>query len=466
MEPMVMGSIMTDKITRVLHVITTLDRGGAETFLTRLLKRMDRTAFPSAVICLSDGGVLAQNIRQMGIPLLMAGIRKGRTSSSPVSSASSSSPSSPDFNTSPASAYSASCTDIFSPVSGLLRMILFAGRFKPHVIQTWMYHADLAGTLLASTLSPLKKGPALAWNIRQSSLEPSVNSSSSLYAARICSALSSLCPDAIISCSGIGAMNHARFGYDSSKMILLSNGFDCGEFNSHNQNRRKVRAELGLSQHDFVMGFLARWDPNKDHHTLLQAMAKLMKKVVHENAAEQNLVKAEPTPGTAVQTPGTAVHTPKLVLAGRGMNSSNIVLTKMLQQTGTLENVILLDEVASPASILDAMDCYVSSSRFEGFPNSLGEAMTASLPCIATQAGDSALLLGETGICLPPSDPERLSAAMHRIFSMSGEKRRIMGSSARRRILDCFSMKRVAATYSTVYADLAWRARARGWTGD
>src|SRR3954468_15763727 len=120
------GTDVPDRI-RVLHLITDLEVGGAELMLTRLLEVGDRSRFNYSVVSLAPGGTLAPRIAEAGIPVVTLGMRRG-------------------------------IPDPFA-VGRLLRVV---GRQRPDVLQTWLYHADLLGTIasLASSRS------SLVWNLR------------------------------------------------------------------------------------------------------------------------------------------------------------------------------------------------------------------------------------------------------------------------------------------------------------
>ena len=100
------------------------------------------------------------------------------------------------------------------------------------------------------------------------------------------------------------------------------------------------------------------------------------------------------------------------------------------------------------------MDVFVSASRSEGFPNALAEAMLAELPCVATEVGDTALVLDDCGTLAPVGDHMALGRAVAACLTKTAEEREEMGRRARQRVVDCFSMQRCVDAYERLYADL------------
>jgi len=99
----------------------------------------------------------------------------------------------------------------------------------------------------------------------------------------------------------------------------------------------------------------------------------------------------------------------------------------------------------------------LSSAFGEGFPNALGEALACGIPCVATDVGDSALVVGEQGRIVQPGDPEALAEAMAEMLMLSAEERRRLGRDARRRMEETFSMPMLAGRYAALYRGLVMK---------
>lgn len=104
--------------------------------------------------------------------------------------------------------------------------------------------------------------------------------------------------------------------------------------------------------------------------------------------------------------------------------------------------------------VLNALDIASSSSISEGLPNAIGEAMATGVPCVVTDVGDSALLVGDTGIVVPKRDPEALCSAWQRLLDAGADFRKTMGERARKRIMDHYGLQAMIRRYEALYINL------------
>jgi glycosyltransferase involved in cell wall biosynthesis len=149
-----------------------------------------------------------------------------------------------------------------------------------------------------------------------------------------------------------------------------------------------------------------------------------------------------------------------LVMAGRGVDPGNVRLVDAIARKGLLGRTSLCGEVADTPSLFAALDVAVSASYSEAFPNVVGEAMASGLPCVVTDAGDSARLVGssgESGIVVPTRDPAAMAAAVTRLLELGPEERASMGVRARARIAAEFSLDRMVRRYEHLYESLGDR---------
>jgi len=221
---------------RVTHVITGLNPGGAEMMLFKLLSAMDRVAFDSEVISLTDMGPLAEKIQALDITVRALGMRRGGP----------------------------------NPLA-LLRLAVWLGRSKPDVIQTWTYHADLIGGIAAKLVG----GIPVIWGIRHSNLDPQGSKRKTIWTANACAKLSNWLPTQIVCCSEASLPVHAALGYETRKMCVIPNGFDLDVFKPDPPARRTVRAELGIPEDTLLIGMFARFHAQKDHRNFVEAAALL-----------------------------------------------------------------------------------------------------------------------------------------------------------------------------------------------
>ena len=96
----------------------------------------------------------------------------------------------------------------------------------------------------------------------------------------------------------------------------------------------------------------------------------------------------------------------------------------------------------------------LSSAYGEAFPNVIGEAMASGVPCVVTDVGDAAHIVGSSGLIVPPRDPLALAGAWEELLMRSEQERRQLGLEARQRIVEHFDIVRVAQTYAALYQDI------------
>lgn len=313
----------------------------------------------------------------------------------------------------------------FGP-GALPRLVRLLRADRPDVLQSWLYHADLMATLAA----PLARVKATAWNIRCSELDFRLYPRATRWVVRALATLSRL-PDAVVVNSEAGRAAHARLGYRPRRWELIPNGFDTSLFRPDPAARDSVRRELGIPADAPLIGMLARLDPMKDHATFLAAAARL-----------------------AASRPDA-----RFLLAGRGVELGSPALVPDRALAGRLH---LLGERHDSPRLLAALDLATLASAFgEGFPNVLGEAMAAAVPCVATDVGDTALLVGPTGRVVPPREPSVLAEAWAALLALPAGERAALGAAARARIMGNYSLETACDHYLALYDSLR-SSRERG----
>jgi glycosyltransferase involved in cell wall biosynthesis len=188
-----------------------------------------------------------------------------------------------------------------------------------------------------------------------------------------------------------------------------------------------IRKEFGLRDDVLIIGLIARFHPMKDHECFLNAAALLIRQF-------RNV---------------------RFLLVGSNVSEANAKLTKLIEHLGLDQHVLLLGERNDIPRITAALDIATSSSAWgEGFGNSIGEAMSCGVPCVVTDVGDSAWIVGETGRVVPPSDPNALATAWESLIVLGSEGRNALGAMARERVRNIFSLDSVAAQYENLYTSL------------
>ncbi|MFM6933603.1 MAG: glycosyltransferase, partial [Novosphingobium sp.] len=139
-----------------------------------------------------------------------------------------------------------------------------------------------------------------------------------------------------------------------------------------------------------------------------------------------------------------------LTINGKGIGQS-AANRELVGSLGLGGRVALSGPLADVREALARADVYCASSTNEGFPNVIGEAMLMELPVVATDAGDTAIIVGDCGMVVPPRDPAALGDAMAAMAVMTSSTRRKMGSRARERIASRYEIGHVARLYAEHY---------------
>lgn len=294
---------------------------------------------------------------------------------------------------------------------------------SPVIVQTWMYHADLLGAFATRGMPNTN----VAWNIRHSNLDRKLNSPLTHWTARICAKLSHWVPAAIVCNSTVAKQIHVDLGYAADKFVVIPNGFDTDLFVPDEVARSVLRMELRVSPTTPLVGLVGRFHEQKDHATFVQAAAMLH--------------------GTH-----PSVH---FLLCGPGVDGQNQHLVRWITEAGLTDVIHLLGPRTDMAQIMAALDLLVSSSVGEGFPNVVGEAMSCAVPCVVTDVGDSALIVGDTGFVVPPRQPAALFTALAHALDIDPAVSAKLGNQARQRVIENYSIQSITDQYTKLYLSLA-----------
>ena len=371
---------------KVLHVITTLNDGGAEGVLYRLCHYDTSTSH--VVVCLMDEGKFGPLLRKDGVELFCLNMSASKVS--------------------------------FSTLWSLFKFIRL---IKPDVVQTWMYHADFIGGLIAR-FAGIK---SVFWNIRQSNFDEEKSNKTTILLAKLCALLSGIVPRGIICCAHQAARVHSDLGYKASQMTVVSNGYDLNFFSVNDLLAYEFRSELMIDPETLLLGMVGRFHPQKDHFGLLRALS---------------IVKS-------------SIQDFKFVLVGLGLNRINKQLNNEINYLGLEQNILLLEQRVDIPLVMNGIDINVLSSAFgEGFPKVIAEAMACGTPCVATDVGDSAFIVGNTGWIIPPNNPLAMANAILRAaeekltnkHNWSARKK-----ACRNRIKDHFGIETFIRNYHKVW---------------
>jgi len=264
----------------------------------------------------------------------------------------------------------------------LMKMIRF---LNPDLVQTWLVHGDFLGSI-ATRLAGIKK---IVWNIRYSNLEFKSTKLITILLIRVLSKLSFSLPKSIVVVSKSAKKNCEKIGYCKKKLFLIQNGYDLSILKPIKSQKINFRKNLKIKKEVAVIGMVARYTNKKDHNNLLNALSLLRSKNI-------NFI---------------------CILVGPDNNKKNLDLTNKIKELNLNNYIKLLGSKNDITQVMNWIDIYVQSSKYgEGFPNVVAEAMACGTPCVVTDVGDAALIVGKTGYVVPPNNSFKLGRAIERMI--------------------------------------------------
>lgn len=329
-----------------MHVITALHGGGAERLLTNVVLR-DATPEETVIVSLLPGGVFRVALESAGFTVIDLGMRSS-----------------------------------FGAIAGLFRLAALMRKWRPNVVQAWMYHANFLA-LLALRLAGLR-GTRLVWGAFCTDIP---KRDLTLALARRANVLLSRYVDHVVYNAEEARDFHHALGFREPRSSVISNSIDANVFRHDSRKRTELRRQLGIAEETIVVAVVARVDPMKDWETLRDA------------------VRGLPVVMLAIGK-GTDAMPPQEGFVGLGWR----------------------DDVPE---VLSAADIFLLGSAFgEGLSLALGEAMLCGLPCIVTRVGGNASFASDAAIVVEPRDVEAMRAAILQLAAHP-EQRRRLGHRAR-----------------------------------
>lgn len=383
---------------RIMHVITGLNLGGAETWLTRLLLRLPVERFACRVVSLMDGGELSGVVRGLGVPVESLGMGRGV----------------PDPR-------------------GLWRLARLMRAHRPQVVQTWLYHADLLG-LLAARMSGC--GAAVSWGLRCAYMDLAGYGLGTRLTLSACVALSG-CPEAVTANSRAGAAHHLALGYRPRRMEVLENGVDGERFRPDAEARERLRREWGLPEGAPLIGLVARVDHMKGHAVFCRAA--------------EALLRARPDArflfcGTGTQPGGTELDD---LIARHGLAGAAVRLGRRedVAQVYAALDVLVLPSLGEgfPNAVLEALACGVPCVCLD-----VGDARVMCGP------GGLVAPAALSGPGVPEADRAGfLVRALGQLLSLSVSELRELGARGRAHVLANYGLGRAVERWAAHFESLA-----------
>jgi glycosyltransferase involved in cell wall biosynthesis len=370
---------------KILHIIIGLNKGGAEVVLYNLLKNenniSDQINNKHIVLSLTNLGHFGNNLKKDGIDV--------------------------------------HCLHLDKNIFNLFFLSMLIKRINPDIIQSWMHHANLIGSLFVLFNQKYK----LIWALHSLDLDKKFNKKSTILIGRLCSILSNFAPKAIIFVSEMSKINHLNYGFNSKKSIIIHNGIEINRFYKNKLLRNSFRNTHSIDLNTFLIGKVARWDKYKDHENLFKALAKL--KLTIKNF--------------------------KCILVGNGLDNSNIQLLNLIEKYNLNDFIILLGQQDDIPAVMNAIDLHVLSSVGESMPISLLEAMACGTVCIATDVGACREIISDFGIIVPKQDYLALFNSLLEIYNMNYEQLQNRSNGGINHVESNFNINLMCMEYNKIW---------------
>jgi glycosyltransferase involved in cell wall biosynthesis len=220
---------MPIKPLKILHIITSLEHGGAQLLASKVIIDSNEL-YQNSVFVLFDKGPYKEKIIKEGIEVIIP-----KTS------------------------------NVFLI---LLSLFKWYSSNRPNIVQTWMYHSDFIGLIL----SLIYKNHKLIWSLHHA--DPSENKFLTKVIISICKIFSKRVPSKIIACSQLAKENHIKYGYSQKNITVINNGINFETF----FNLSKTKEDYKFQNNKICIGHIARWHPIKGHKYFIEMASNLYKK--------------------------------------------------------------------------------------------------------------------------------------------------------------------------------------------
>jgi glycosyltransferase involved in cell wall biosynthesis len=290
-----------------------------------------------------------------------------------------------------------------------LRFRSLVSKLRPTCVYSLLGPPNLVAAAACRTL---RGRPRLAWSVRASNMRLQHYDFTHRLVLRLQVAISRT-PDVIIANSAAGRAHAIAIGFDQRRICTIPNGIEVVAPTSDHGAANAARSALLPTGKSVLVGMFARFDPMKDHLTFLRAA-----KVLVETRQEIGFV--------CVGDP-TTQYGQSIVAAAT--------------QMGLEPHLRWRPPTHDLGPLYQACDMVTLTSAWgEGFPNVVGEAMAWGKPCVVTDVGDSATIVGDTGIVVAPNSPADLAAAWLKMIEIGAEGRSALGREAQQRVRSTFGI--------------------------
>ena len=306
-------------------------------------------------------------------------------------------------------------------IQSLIRLYSYTKMLKPEIIHGWMYHSNLAALFLKIILP---KNIKIYWNIRQTLYKIEYEKYFSRLVIKI-SAFFSRYINKIIYNSVVSKEQHEKYGFSGMNSVIIYNGFDVNIFKPNKSKGEKLRAQYGIPNNSVIVGHIARFHPMKNHKMVIQLASRILNE--HKNVW--------------------------FILVGNNVDKNNKELVDLIIENKIKSRLLMLGEQNLISDLFSSIDILISLSSWgEGFPNVIGEAMCSGLPIVATDVGESRMIVGEYGSIVEPNNIIDAVREINEYIDMDRSNRNRLGLKGRDFIIKHFSIENIGTEYYQLYS--------------
>jgi len=301
------------------------------------------------------------------------------------------------------------------------RLIDVIGQERPDVLHSYLGVPNLLAVVLRPWFPPVK----IIWAVRASDTRMQWYG----WLPRILDSVAPLLsrfPDLIIANSVAGRQHAVERGYPAGKVVVVFNGIDSERLGPCFDARLRFRTRLGIAPHHALVGLVGRIDPIKDHATFFRAAGML------------------------------AAKRPDVRFACVGDGAADYVqrMRRLAEAVGLEGRVVWVPGQTDMNEVYNGLDVLCSTSLSEGFPNVVAEAMACGVPCVVTDVGDSARVVGRHGVAIPTEDPSALAGQIGAVLDRPSRERARIAAAGRAWVAGEFSIDRLARASERAIAAL------------
>ena len=297
--------------------------------------------------------------------------------------------------------------------------------WKPSIIYSWMYHAIFFGIISSIFFNKIPN----IWGIRHNNLDTNLNKLSTVFIAKFIRFFS-LIPKKIVYCSLESLNFHISIGYSSKNSILIENGFDPDEFISKYSLSSEAIAFLktkhfpAINTKNIFIGCCGRYDPLKRFENFIAVGIKILEKRSNIN----------------------------FCLIGEGLltRKDELLLDVPLQKR---KNFYFIGATQEINEVYPCLDILVQTSYSESFPNVIPEAMLSGVAIIATNVGQTSVILGDSGSLV---DPDDIQQTVKSVFSLLDDPEYLntLSKNGTNRIIKNFGIRDLANKNLKMYEEI------------